>query len=143
MVHIRSWGSGLASWLVAVAALAALCACAGPGAGAPVWVEGATRDGRIEVLWRAEGGRLEAHRITTLDVELRRDGRPFEGVQLAVSAWMPDHGHGTNLDPATTELGAGRYRVEGVLLHMPGLWELFFDVVHEGRAARAGFELEL
>ena len=47
---------------------------------------------------------------------------------LAVDAVMPEHRHGMNYRPTVTVLGPGRYRVEGLLFHMPGRWDLLFDV---------------
>ena len=47
---------------------------------------------------------------------------------LAVDAVMPEHRHGMNYRPTVTAVGPGRYRVEGLLFHMPGRWDLLFDV---------------
>jgi hypothetical protein len=47
---------------------------------------------------------------------------------LAVDAVMPEHRHGMNYRPTVTVLGPGRYRAEGLLFHMPGRWDLLFDV---------------
>ena len=41
---------------------------------------------------------------------------------------MPDHRHGMNYTPAIRALGSGRFRAEGLLLHMPGRWEFVFRV---------------
>lgn len=47
---------------------------------------------------------------------------------LAVDAFMPAHGHGTNYRTEIAATGPDRWRVEGLLLHMPGAWELRFDI---------------
>lgn len=54
---------------------------------------------------------------------------------LAVDASMPEHRHGMNYRAIIVAKGEGRYRVEGLLFHMPGRWEVTFDV-------RAGAESE-
>ena len=54
---------------------------------------------------------------------------------VAVDATMPDHKHGMNYRPTIVSMGDGRYRVEGLVFHMPGRWELSIDV-------RAGEESE-
>lgn len=54
---------------------------------------------------------------------------------LAVDAHMPAHRHGMNYRPSIRDLGNGRYRAEGLVLHMPGAWELVFDI--EGESSRA------
>jgi hypothetical protein len=41
---------------------------------------------------------------------------------------MPEHRHGMNYRPTVTAVAPGRYRVEGLLFHMPGRWDLLFDV---------------
>ncbi len=66
-------------------------------------------------------------------------------VDVVVSARcsMPKHGHGMNFVPQGRELGLGLYRVEGMLLHMRGRWVLGIDVILDGLAETADFELLL
>ena len=47
---------------------------------------------------------------------------------VRVDAWMPEHKHGMNYRPTVTAEGEGRYRAEGLMLHMAGKWELVFEV---------------
>ncbi|HQS14436.1 hypothetical protein [Reyranella sp.] len=54
---------------------------------------------------------------------------------LAVDANMPAHRHGMNYRATIVAKGDGRFRAEGLLFHMPGRWEINFDV-------RAGDESE-
>ena len=60
-------------------------------------------------------------------------GRPFEllltlcpaqAELVRVDATMPAHRHGMNYRPSVHKEGEGRWRVEGLLWHMSGLWEL-------------------
>jgi len=44
---------------------------------------------------------------------------------------MPEHGHGMNYRPTIEVLGDGRFRASGLLLHMPGRWQLSFTVGDE------------
>lgn len=62
-----------------------------------------------------------------------KNGKPAELV--AVDAQMPEHRHGMNYRPSIVGGENGRYRAEGLVFHMPGRWELTFDV-------RAGEETE-
>ena len=62
-----------------------------------------------------------------------KNNKPAELV--AVDAQMPEHKHGMNYRPTIVSLGDGRYRVDGMVFHMPGRWELTIDV-------RAGEESE-
>ena len=56
---------------------------------------------------------------------------------------MPEHGHGMIVLPHAVDEGAGRYRVAGMLFHMRGSWQVFFDVVKDGLSERTQFELEI
>ncbi len=47
---------------------------------------------------------------------------------VSADAWMPDHRHGMNYTPAIRALGNGRFRADGLLLHMPGRWEFVFRI---------------
>jgi len=47
---------------------------------------------------------------------------------VRVDAWMPEHKHGMNYRPTIAATGEGRYRAEGLMLHMAGKWELVFEV---------------
>jgi hypothetical protein len=42
---------------------------------------------------------------------------------------MPEHRHGMNYRPVVVARGAGLYRADGLMFHMPGRWEIHFDVV--------------
>jgi len=53
---------------------------------------------------------------------------------LKVDAHMPEHRHGMNYAPKVTALGPGRWRAEGLMLHMPGKWEFVFVVDGERMA---------
>jgi hypothetical protein len=64
----------------------------------------------------------------TLDlVVCARDGAA-DPAGISVDANMPEHRHGMNYKTVVKPLGGGRYRAEGLMFHMPGRWELQFDV---------------
>jgi len=63
-----------------------------------------------------------------------KGGDPAELVR--VDATMPEHRHGMNYAPTLKDKGEGRYRVEGLLFHMPGNWEVAFDVRSGGEVQR-------
>ena len=46
-----------------------------------------------------------------------------------IDANMPEHRHGMNYRPGVTVVRPGLYRAEGLMFHMPGRWDLTFDVV--------------
>lgn len=60
---------------------------------------------------------------------------------VAIDAQMPEHKHGMNYRPTIVSLGDGRYRVDGMVFHMPGLWELAIDVRAGEESERLSHEL--
>jgi hypothetical protein len=56
-----------------------------------------------------------------------KDGAPAAET-VRVDAHMPDHRHGMNYKTTVTSSGAGKYRAEGLMFHMPGRWEYIFEV---------------
>jgi hypothetical protein len=62
---------------------------------------------------------------------------------VRVDAWMPEHRHGMNYRPTVLGQGAGRYRADGLMLHMAGRWELVFEVRSGGRTERLAADLRL
>ena len=54
---------------------------------------------------------------------------------LKVDAQMPEHRHGMNYRPEVKKVADGRWRVEGMLFHMPGRWQLAFELGGERLAA--------
>ncbi|MCG3129202.1 MAG: hypothetical protein CHACPFDD_04120 [Phycisphaerae bacterium] len=65
------------------------------------------------------------------------------GVQLLAEARMPEHDHGMNVSPSVTLRPDGAYEVSGMLLHMAGFWEVYFDVTRGGITERAQLEVHL
>ena len=55
---------------------------------------------------------------------------------VRVDAWMPEHRHGMNYRPTLVAQGGGRYRAEGLMLHMAGRWELVFEMRSAGKTER-------
>jgi hypothetical protein len=107
------------------------------------WRWGDADGGRLLLGWRTVGGALVRNEDARLEVALRRDGAALDGARLVVRGWMPEHAHGLVRVPLVTAGGGGAYRVDGLLLHMRGRWELLFDVSHDGRADTVRFDLEL
>jgi YtkA-like protein len=81
------------------------------------------RSARYEVLYRTQPSPLKVGQH--FSVEFAVCPVP-ESVR--VDAGMPEHKHGMNYRPTITSKGQGRYRAEGLMLHMAGKWELVFEV---------------
>ena len=108
-----------------------------------------SRDGRMALRWRPADGFVPVNEEFVLEVEVRRTGtdgtgeRPVTGALVHLSGTMPDHGHGMVREPRSEEVGDGRYRIPGALLHMPGHWEMVLTVVASDIAYSADFVLDL
>ncbi len=107
------------------------------------WSRATTEDGLCDVAWRADAGEVPRNVAFGLEVWLLRDGQPLAGPRLELRARMPEHGHGLVREPTVTDQGHGRYRVDNLLLHMRGLWQLDFAVTEGLVGDRARFELTL
>jgi YtkA-like len=55
---------------------------------------------------------------------------------VRVDANMPEHRHGMNYRASVARSPAGTYRADGMLFHMPGRWDITFDVVAGNRTDR-------
>jgi hypothetical protein len=62
---------------------------------------------------------------------------------VRVDARMPEHGHGMNYRASLQAQGPGRWRAEGLLLHMAGRWELGFELRRAGHVERLTYDLQL
>jgi hypothetical protein len=60
---------------------------------------------------------------------------------LRVDAQMPEHRHGMNYRARVSAAGERRYVAEGLLFHMPGRWQLVFDVERETGTERLTTDL--
>ena len=127
---------------------ASKAATAQPVEPAPVELSSTTtRKGGYTVAWRPVSGPVPMNEHFEIEVWVHRntpDPQPLAGARLFVSGWMPDHRHGMLRKPQTEDRGDGSYVVRGMLLHMRGHWQVFFDVVDEtGVSERAEFDLHL
>ncbi|CAN5728394.1 hypothetical protein BH11PSE3_BH11PSE3_11930 [soil metagenome] len=122
---------GLAAVVVVLAAFPAWADCPldlGRGTGIVVFTS------HYIVALRPEPMRIEVGEPFSLLLNVcTKSDNPAELV--AIDANMPDHRHGMNYRPTIVAAGEGRYRVEGMVFHMPGRWEINMDV-------RAGEESE-
>jgi len=57
-----------------------------------------------------------------------------EAVQ--VDALMPEHRHGMNYKTSVRKTGPDRFRADGLMFHMPGRWDLVFEVQGAGQTER-------
>ena len=72
-------------------------------------------------------------------------GEPLlDSARVNVDARMPHHHHGMYRVPLIRHMsGPGHYEAVGMLFHMPGYWEIYFDITHDGVTERAQFSVEI
>jgi hypothetical protein len=141
----------------AAAVLLVVASCAGDrsaradggGSSAEPWKGGAeirSNDGAWKVVYRVDEPGIRRGENVRLDAWVfgaGEDGKPRTDVSLAVDAAMPQHGHGMNRVPVIEKLSDGKFRVDGLLFHMPGKWELYFDVARGPLVERAQADVEV
>lgn len=104
------------------------------------------RSGDFLIAYIAEPRIIPSNELFALDIwMIHEDGTPVnpEHYELIVDADMPQHGHGMIVQPSIQRLDNGHYRVTDMLFHMPGYWELYFDVRHDGITERTQFPVDI
>lgn len=109
----------------------------------PAWTCVPSRAGKYLVCWRPLAGGVPRNEDFELVAWVLKDGVPVRDAHLFVSAWMPDHGHGMLRRPRAEARADGAFLVEGMLLHMRGHWQLFFEVLEGALAETAECALDL
>jgi len=105
-----------------------------------------SNDGAFIIAWRIEPETLPLNEAFGLRIEVRdarQPGIPLRDVMLSVDAAMPEHGHGMNVIPGVMRDRDGVFHIRDMRFHMPGRWELYFDVSRGGVTERAQVEVHL
>ncbi len=95
-------------------------------------IAGATRriaNANYEIVFASAPGPIETGKHFSLDFAVCPLGAASPPDAVRVDAVMPEHRHGMNYRPVVMAKGDGIYRADGLMLHMPGRWEIRFDVV--------------
>ena len=106
-------------------------ACEPPGDFVP---RGRVEAAGIVVVFRTLPAAIELGRHFRVDALVCAEGAA--PTLTRIDAEMPEHRHGMNYRPTLAPNGAGRYVAEGLMFHMPGRWQLLFDVEQAGRRTR-------
>ena len=85
-------------------------------------------DARYQLIFKTTPSPIQVGQHFRLDFALCPIAPATAPSEVRVDAHMPEHRHGMNYRPGVHSLGAGLYRAEGLMFHMPGRWELVFDV---------------
>jgi cytochrome c peroxidase len=99
-------------------------------------LKGTTLESPRYVLAFQEKNPVEVGKHFTVEIAAcSKPGNP-EPESLKVDAHMPEHRHGMNYSPSVAKLGPGRWRAEGLMLHMPGKWDFVFELRAAGKTDR-------
>lgn len=132
MIHPRR-----TRWRVLLALAGGLAAAAAGAACPPADSDGsAIRKGDLTLAWRPlltgekapKSGRIPMAKHFALEVQLCDKNAASDAQLQKADATMPAHKHGMNYRPVIRPLGAGRFRIEGMMFHMAGQWELAFEL---------------
>ena len=87
---------------------------------------------------------LEINSIHSWEIALYDEQGPIEDATIEVTGGMPEHNHGMPTQPQITQqLAAGRYLLEGVRFHMPGLWRITAVVTRDSAPVTLVIDFEL
>ena len=129
-------------WTVLLSTLL-LIGCYKPGmptqVASPVANTVQSNDGLYGFYWVPKPNPVPLNRFFSIEVQvLDMSGNPVtpEMAKLTVDAGMPQHGHGMNHVPRIKTQPNGTWLAEGMLMHMPGDWQLYFDLEIDGVSHR-------
>jgi hypothetical protein len=129
----RTW------WLLAIAALGA---CSPDAGGGKRTIE--SNGGTYVVSFLSTPDPVPMNALFDLKFSIApKAGGKADDLQVQVDARMPAHFHGMNRTPKLTRQADGSFTAEGLLFHMPGHWELTFDITRGGKTERAQADVEL
>ena len=68
---------------------------------------------------------------------------PWEPEEVQLDARMPDHEHGMLRYVELERIGPAKWRAQGLLFHMVGMWQFHVDARSGPRIERAALEIVL
>jgi hypothetical protein len=98
-----------------------------------------------DIGYRWDPAELKVGQFFAADVIVCRTigGREPVGM-VVIDATMPAHGHGMSYRPKSERVEPVYYRITGLMLHMPGTWQITFDLLLQGgRRVRLTHEVDL
>ncbi|HQR12767.1 MAG TPA: FixH family protein [Casimicrobiaceae bacterium] len=125
--------------VLASAAVEAAVPCGAALTGERRLVENAS----YQVAFRTSVDPVPTGRYFAVDFAVCPRGNAAVPTDVRVDANMPEHRHGMNYRPEVTRISPGVYRAEGLLFHMPGRWDLTFDIVTGGAVQRLAATLHV
>lgn len=90
----------------------------------------ATRHGTLQASYEIDFLEVPLNGVHSWRLSLQdKHGQPVVGVDIDLSADMPEHLHGMTTKPVVQETDRpGLYLIRGMNFHMPGYWEVTLDI---------------
>lgn len=110
---------------------------------------GATFNVVVESPSKADDDALRAGKLATLIVHFDANATDANPAPLPTfsnlrfDAGMPSHNHGMVVTPKITPISSTAFRIDGVRLHMPGVWQMGISVVAGERLLVVSIPLEV
>jgi hypothetical protein len=123
---------GVIAALLAALVATAACGCVPdlPGQGQEIAAA------RYTVKYRTQPDKVAVGDFFAVEFALCAESGAALPDEVRIDARMPEHRHGMNYKAIVKSVGPGRYRGEGLMLHMTGLWEFVFELRAGGRTER-------
>ena len=125
-------------------ALAFLLAMTCVAAGEPAGV--ASSGGRYYIEFSPSPAAIDIMRRFDIEVRIRAGGPRGEvlcDAALKPDLVMPGHGHGMTVVPNVIRRENCTFLVQGMMMHMPGLWTLILGVERGENAERGYFQVDI
>jgi len=91
---------------------------------------------RVQLAWRAQPEPIVVGRPFAIEFDVCPVTAGASVDRIRVDASMPAHRHGMNYQPRLAQAAPGRFRAEGLLWHMPGTWQVLFEMRIDGEPVR-------
>ena len=89
------------------------------------------------VAYRTDPAQIAVGKPFAIEVVACVDGdKAAAPSRIRVDAGMPMHGHGMNYMPSEKKPGPGHSQFNGMVFHMPGAWQITFDVFEGDKRQR-------
>ena len=108
----------------------------------PIFETNSTQGYRVKIF--SSLNPILLNQIHEWQLSIERNNAPVPGASIVLTGGMPNHDHGLPTQPKiTSEPAPGRYILEGIRFHMPGLWEIIIDISGDGPQETATIEFKL
>lgn len=134
---IRRVRRNLSAMLAGLAAAAfSMSAQAATACGAELHGAQKLESDRYALVYRMLPAKLAVGKHFALEFVVCPKGGNAAPSGVVVDAFMPEHGHGMNYKATVKRTGGARYRADGLMFHMPGRWDLAFELQGAGQPER-------